>query len=983
MRVTTVAICFVCVLTMIGGVSWGEENEIASDPATLEKTLKAAFDAAPNDDASMTAYIRYLNRFDRASEASVILGRLEARSDGLIALLRAETSWARGDSDSARSEIKTIANTDRARWIAGQELEAEMDYLEGQSAACTATCQRLLEAEPLNKNGRLYLIQLAMRYGKYDEGLQMLKTAETVWPDDIRILECRAEILDAQGKEAEAKQLRTSFLEKINASPPTTIRGLLAAAAAMRNLHAPRAALQCLELAQAHAPGDPFAMLEKIRLFRMTSQSSIAAATAQQLTARARKCGLAYYELAESAWAMKYDATKVEPLYLKALAADPELLAARCCLIRYALIASDSKRATELLAANERTNPNDLDTKNLKQAVEILAASSPPPAPGAISGRLAATLGELYAARRDVRASRDWFQLALTEDKENGNYLKGAGFASLQCGDTETALKLLEAAFAADRYDIAVKNTLDFLDDYLRSRVLTDGRVTVGYQRQDVGTAQYALFLAQQYLDEVERRFRVPGTEPLRIQLCTKKGDLTVLALGIPACTSCGGPAGPDGSLCLGGSVFVLAPEAVNGKEQSFRFDEALYRGITESILRRQAGSKAPLWMVDGMSRYAGMQHNPEWLPYRTGLIIEQLRGGVVFPLRELGNILLGELSLPARPYSALVFDVWREQYGEDQLLRLFNIMREGKGWIEATESVLGKPLAEIDKATVAAILKRYEGIKLDPAAPGGNPTLMVADNLSKEALVQRSALFVKASRYDDALKDLKPLIEEEAPPAGALLVAGRAYLAKGDAATARKCIEKGLALDQALDTGVATAKDYGVLGAALKMSGEQNAAIEAFQKGVALNPLDDAEQSPCGQLLELLAAKNPKPQAYYDALVGRMPVRRADASARLELAQWFEERGDTAHALAWYRSAAGLRPAWADVHEALAPLALREGAAEEAYRSYRALLVARPKDTRVLEALNVCAKGLHREKDTETFVAQVTQNVSESLAQH
>lgn len=946
-----------------------------ADPAETERVLKAAVDAVPGDFEHVSAYVRFLNRQDRSGDAANALQSLQ-RNDSPAQLLRAETQWAQGDSDAMRETLKSIAEQDRPVWARAQEFLIEADYLEGQAKACVETCWGLLKSEPLNKTARLFLARLHIRHGAYDEALGMLDAADAAWRDDLEILECRAELFDAMARTDEAQQLRRSLVDKINAAPPDTARLLVAGAAAMRGIREPRAASQCLDLALSYAPTDPFTLIEKCRLFRQTSQVKVAAAAANAVMARHPKCAIAYYELAEVLWDMKYSASWVESLCQKALSLDNELLPARCRLIRYALIGGDFSRARELIEENRKFNRADPNTESLFLAAAILetnasnATISATEAPNA--ARVAAILGELCAARRDYRRSLDWFLVAVEKEKDNPSAVRGAGMASLHCGEMEAARTLLERAFILNRYDLNVKNTLDFLDDYQRSFTLTHGAITVGFRAGEAAAAEYTSYLAQQFLVEECSRFNVTLEGQLRVQLCPSADDLNVIALGIPACSSCGGPAGPDGSLALENAVFVVKPGPGTGRDHTFRFDEALHRGITECVIQRATGPRTPLWMRDGVARYTGMAHNPEWIPARLDLLLAALRSGKTYQLSALGVQSLGESSPLTRAYGAIAFQSWSDRYGAERIQELFAQLRLGKTWAESLETMFQKTLAKLDSETVADILKRYERIRPDAVALPSSGALLSAPIAGDDAEIERCALYLNAARYDDVLNGLAALLSKDAPPVRALFLAGRAALAKGDATSARTRIEAGLALDAALGENSATAKEYEALGTALVALGESDAAVRALRSAVELNPLDPADHSASARLLDLLAPKDPKPREYYEALALRVPVRRADAFSRLELARWYERQDDAKRALEWYRSAVGIRPGWAEAHAGLAPLAMKLNSADEAYHSYRAMLVARPDDTRSISAFQACAKQLGKENDAEEFLVRL-----------
>lgn len=506
--------------------------------ADAERNLKAVLDSNPDSFEAKAAYIRFLNRHERPEDAIIVLRSLKSPDKAATSLLWAEMFWYQGNTEDALRTIEEAGDYGSAEL----ELLIRMDYLEGKIERCEENCRELLRRDPLNKAARLFTARLQLRRGDYADALQVLEAADLTHPDDLEILECRAKVFDAQGKPDEAETLRRSMADLINANPPRTVNALTAAAGAMRAIGEPKAALQCLQAALRYDPANPYALLEKVRVFRDTYGLEVAAATANKIIAKYDGCGLALAELGEILLAFRQNATVVKSVCSRALSADPSLLQARRRLIYYSLISGDWDEAGKLIEKNREFNPNDLLTEELASVLPLLKSQQENGAAQSqedfdkLAGRsLSASVGDIFAMRMDYEESRKWFERALQRNADDAGALKGLGIAKLRCGEFQEAADCLEEAFAVKRFDPEMKNILEFLDTMDKSELATRGAITVAHQRDDSLLADYVLSMAQAYLDEECRRFGVKSVEPFRIQLCAARGDLDVVTQGIPS----------------------------------------------------------------------------------------------------------------------------------------------------------------------------------------------------------------------------------------------------------------------------------------------------------------------------------------------------------------------------------------------------------------------------------------------------------------
>ncbi|MBL7645446.1 MAG: tetratricopeptide repeat protein [Candidatus Hydrogenedentes bacterium] len=941
---------------------------LGESPAEVGQQLEKAWTADPKSVEKAAPYIRYLNRQGQGDDAILVLRALGDRGD--LGLLWGETYWYRGELEPCRDTLNKIPPDDPASWCAAQIWLLRTDYLMGAMDSLERRCQAILAVDPLNKAARLYLAEALMRRGNLEEAEATLNALSDSLADDVELLEAKAVLLDAWDRPDEAATLRASIETIVTTQPPLGADGLRAAAAALRARHQPQAASQCLEAALRFCPAEPFLLLEKARLYLAVADTGIAAACANNVLGRYTNAPLALNLMADIQWALRKDGTAVEALCQGALKGDPTLLDARCALIRQRLIAGAWDTAAELIAENRAFNPRHLGTIMLDAATRQLKAEGGGEPGAEDSATYAALVADLLAARADYARSSAWFARALQAGTRDGTVLKHAGLAEFRSARFDSAASLLEKAFATNPYDVGTKNMLDLLDTVRASGSVAQGGVTVHFGPGDEAAAHYGLYLATTYLAEESKRLAVDPQGTLRIQLCSSRNDINIITQGIPACCAVG--CAPFGSLYLPSAVFVWTPEAAGGQEKSYRYDEALHRGVTEYLLDMAAGAAIPRWFREGLARHEAEALNPEWQAPGIRELIVALRAGYQLPLATIETEYLGERNPLVRTYAGLVVDDWVAQTSFDTVRGLLGRLRDGETWPQATEATLGAPLETVDLDTRARILERFREIRVDDVQPVGLNAL-VADGVQTErSRLDMASVFFQSHRLSDARSALAPLLETEAPPTRALLISGRIAAAEGRYEAARDQLDLALQLENLRNENLATAEDFAALGAALAELGARDAAVEALKKSIALNPYDTAGTGPSVLLLELLAATDPRPTEYYTLLESRLPASRTDTRGRVELARWLERKGEREAALRWYKSAAAIRPDWIEAHQALAPLAESLGNHGLACASYRIQLLKQPENLRIQQRIAVCEAALRNSEESVAHVENV-----------
>lgn len=948
----------------------------------VEDALRSA--ASSGSGAAQADYIRFLNAQGRPEEAAQALQGTAGIGDSLATLLAAEAAYYQGNTEKARAAARDIAPAQKPEWIAARELLIRMEFLEGHPNEARTICQDLLTRDPHNRAARLFLARVQGRFGEYADAIATLDAAAIASPDDLEILEVRACLLDAEGETSDALTLRRSLIARINAAPPPNAEGMVAAAEAMRLLHEPFAANQCLQLAERYWPADPYVILEKIRLVRETYGFDDAAVTVKRLTKRFPHCALAIGELVEVLSRMRKSPTQVSGACAAALAMDPTLLAPRNRLAFYDAVTGDWEEATRKIDENRKHNPRDLETERMARAVSLLRQGAWLPlgddgreTTASLDVSLSLLMGDLLTAREDYQSAAAWFRFVLDRDPDNRAALRNAGHAAFRTGQLEDAAVLLERSFQRNRYDFQTKNTLDLLDTIRagttrNAQAANSPPIVVGLPpKAGAALAGMAANLALRSLTDAQSRLGLSASKPLRLQLCDQHGDIPVAAEGVAAfgCGSCS--SGVLGGANFDSIAFLWTPKGAGGLDRRYRFDEAISRGVALHVLRSLPPGRIPLWMREGLAGYVASCRNPEWTPDPLAPVIAFIRLNPL-PLAQLDAGYIGEAHPLCRVYGWMVVREWAELHGEESIRALLARLGKGEDWKTAAVAVYGKPLDVLDSETRNAILDRYRNLRLPAPLPCGPDALVERAKYSDPDKILLCEMYINQQRYDDARLLLQPFLDKETPTPSALFLAGRLAQQTGEYAAARDRIRLGLQIQTLRGETLATDEDYLALGIALRELGKPDEAVEALLLAVRCNPYDDSEHGAFGTLLELLKTQEPRPAVYYEVLEQRMPGRRNDADLRLELAQWQIQQGQKEKAFHTLQSAAGLQPTWIAIHRILAPLALELNDPETAYWSYRAMHETRPRDVAILKALARCAELTGRVDEQQDYQRQL-----------
>lgn len=246
-----------------------------------------------------------------------------------------------------------------------------------------------------------------------------------------------------------------------------------------------------------------------------------------------------------------------------------------------------------------------------------------------------------------------------------------------------------------------------------------------------------------------------------------------------------------------------------------------------------------------------------------------------------------------------------------------------------------------------------------------------------------KGVLALQQGRHDDAIPLLQHAIEIDADQPGFHLNLGNAFRGTGRLDEAIAAYRRALTLDATM------APAHNNLGNALRDRGDSSEATAAYQRALELDPRFFAAAANLAQVLvkqpELSRAAALAAVDRALALADASGLRTAD-TANLHNARGnlLQAEGRTEDAIACYRRAVAIDPAFAEGHLNLGRALARELRLDEAIEPLRRAIELRPADLSIYKQLALALRRLRRNDEaTAVYQAWHAQDPSDPIAAH
>ena len=421
---------------------------------------------------------------------------------------------------------------------------------------------------------------------------------------------------------------------------------------------------------------------------------------------------------------------------------------------------------------------------------------------------------------------------------------------------------------------------------------------------------EYAMPLAKQALQTLQKLYEFKVTGPILIEMFPKHDQFAVRTIGLP------GFIGALGA-CFGRVVTLDSPNARDPGE--FHWGETLWHEIAHVITLQMSNNRLPRWLSEGISVWEERRARPEWGREMDLAFAQAINDDKVLKLKVLNEGFSDPRLISLSYYQAsLVVDHIVDTYGEPALRAFIRAYGDGLETEAAVKEALGVSLDQLQTGFDARLEKQYASLRKSLQTPkfGGKPTL---DDLKKmaEATPENFAVQMQLAMALHQAKDSKAAIQalerasKLAPTASGennpnKMIAAIATEMKDEPRTIQ-ALEAVLKVDSA---DIESARQLAKLLEPLK---DVKRSEDAYRRVVGIDPFDRDAQAAYGRLalrskehdaavraFRAALASNPpdRAQAHVDLAeayvsAGQMPEAKKEILAALEIAPSFERAQD------------------------------------------------------------------------------------------
>lgn len=397
----------------------------------------------------------------------------------------------------------------------------------------------------------------------------------------------------------------------------------------------------------------------------------------------------------------------------------------------------------------------------------------------------------------------------------------------LRLGREEEGLKLAEAVYEADAYNVFAHNLVTLQESLAKFRTLEADGILV---RMDAREAEIygarVLALLKRAKQTLAAKYEVDLPQPIIVELFPRQQDFAIRTFGLP---------GGRGFLgvCFGTVITANSP-ASQGTTPAC-WEATLWHEFCHVVTLNKTENKMPRWLSEGISVYEERQADPSWGQSMTPRYREMILGEELTPVSELSAAFLRPKSgahLNFAYYeSSLVVEYLIEKHGLDVLKRVLVDLSAGMPIQESLARYTGPPAALDDAFAKYA---REQANALAPDGDWATPELPRRPNAEalreylKEhpqnyaALSQFAARLVSEEKWPEAketAEKLRTLYPADTSPGGGNALLAKIYRGLKENQREREVLETlaGLAADEVdvfdrLITLAAEAEDWRML---------------------------------------------------------------------------------------------------------------------------------------------------------------------------
>jgi tetratricopeptide (TPR) repeat protein len=581
--------------------------------------------------------------------------------------------------------------------------EATNLYRTGKYAECVDAAAAGIAESEFNESWRLLKLQAQMQLGRYPDALKSLDEALEKVSYSIRIRWIGREVCRFNGELERAKKLdeeTTELLEQFawrysDAANQVVIGQFLLD----QGMDAKQVLTKHYNEAKRRQPNNVDVLLA-IGELALSKHDYLMAGDAYQQAVKLDDTNAdALFGVARSFGPS--DSEKAEAALQAALAANPHHIAGLLFIVDNHVDAERYDDADKVLAQVASINPHEpralayraalahLRNDPEKEQAHRQAALRHWPQNPEVDYLIGKKLSQKYRFAEGAQYQRQ----ALEFDP---NYILAKSQLAqdlLRLGKVEEGLRLAEAVYDQDAYNIFAHNLVTLQENLAKFRTLEEDNIFVRME------AREAEIYGHRVLDLLKRakavlceKYDVELKEPIIVEIFPRQQDFAIRTFGLP---------GGQGFLgvCFGTVITANSP-ASQGTSPAC-WEATLWHEFCHVVTLNKTNNKMPRWLSEGISVYEERQANPTWGQRMNPQYREMILGDDLTPVSELSGAFLrptSPLHLQFAYYeSSLVVEYFIEKYGLETLQRVLTDLAVGMPINESLNRYTGS-IAALDK---------------------------------------------------------------------------------------------------------------------------------------------------------------------------------------------------------------------------------------------------------------------------------------------
>jgi len=494
----------------------------------------------------------------------------------------------------------------------------------------------------------------------------------------------------------------------------------------------------------------------------------------------------------------KYDINEAEQFAERALKINPKLPEALHLRADLHLLAGDVGKAMQELATARTLNPRDertlgrvaaclfIQRKQADFAAVVKETTTNNPTPGLFYYELA----ERLEARRFYDDAEGFYKEAIKLWPALPWPHNSLGLLLLRMGREPEAHALLKKAFAADRFNVRVLNSLKVLDHLGKYETIKTPHFTLRFDpKTDRILARYMAEELEVMHAELAKKFAYEPKESILVEVFNNHEMFSGRVVALPDLHTIGASTG---------RMFAMVSPQGKGVGKPFNWSRVLRHELVHVFNLEQTNFQCPHWLTEGLAViHENVQRPPSW----NELLLEKVPKG---ELLTLDTINLGFIR-PRSPtewhqaycQSQLYVEYMTKTHGPQTVNQLLLAYRDGLDTDRAIAQVCKVDKATFEKGYVAYLQGVVKALKGRPAEkPQTLAQLREAHEKNPDDLDTAARLaeqYADRGRNVDARKLADAVLEKKKLHPLANYVRARLVLLAGDEGEARRLLEAAL----------------------------------------------------------------------------------------------------------------------------------------------------------------------------------------------